>query len=745
MSGAIPPLPPGPGGTPGGMAAGERALATVALSQLPDRLMMLARAIAVGGTVVAASGNGTVVLRSQFGEIVLTTPVDLPVGHVVTLQIPAGNPPTTALVFAARPDGHAVSAPAPGLQTGSGPKAPVAGPPAPEPSPSPAGSDTPAAPVELPILQPGDMVTARLLAAVPPLAIETAGAATTAPAAAPEPQSTPTTGLPVTTSVPAGAAGAVQAALPADAQTALRLAGETALLALRLPGLAQVLSTLGDSPTSQVPAASTADPFTAADAGLPLAGTPPAPPSAARATLSPDPGSPQAAAPPAGASAQPPPAASMDVPARSPPPATPVVISANTGPVDASPANTASANTAPADIMPPGITQPGTAPPGAPPAAGPPPPTTAAQDTTAAPDTAAPGAPSAPQLPEAVITAVPSPLAAALAGAIAEGGAVATLAAAALRQYAPRRTGAGDPAAADEADLHVRLLDPEAEGAPQHAGAATLPARVLGTGVEGRTILETPLGPMALAGRLPAPPGTRLALVLPEPSDAPTAAAAPETPAGGLTRSLAHLAEAQPALARAIAADLIPQPGPRLTTQIAAFIEAAKAGDAAHWIGREGAGMLTRLGPAHEAGRLADAVSGAIQPRVAMTDARTWWSITVPFAANGVIVPLTIRVRHQEDDGGSDGQAGAGPRTTRFQIDLELSRLGPLQLDGLSRARRLDIVLRSRQTLDLRMRQELSGLYTDTVGAMGLSGSLQFQTGMHGWIVPAAGRGGLDA
>lgn len=736
MSGAIPPLPPGPGGTPGGMAAGERALATVALSQLPDRLMMLARAIAVGGTVVAASENGTVVLRSQFGEIVLTTPVDLPVGHVVTLQIPAGNPPATALVFAGRPDGHAAPTPAPGLQTGSGLRAPVAEPPAPEPSPSPAGPDAPPVPVELPVLQPGDMVTARLLPAVPPLAETTVTApATTAPAttaigaATPEPSSTPTTRPPVTTSAPASGTVPAFTALPADVQAALRSAGEAALLALRLPGLAQVLSTLNDGAASQVPTAPVAaDPSAVAGAGPPPPDMPPAPPSTAPATPSPVVGSPSAAS--ADVGPQPPPAAPSGGPAQPPPPAAPPIM--------------------PTAIMPAAIAQSAIAQSNsAPPASGLPAPAAGG----ASPDTAMLSPPSAPAavapepFPQAVAAAVPSPLAAALAGAIAEGGAVAALAAGALRQYAPRRTGAGEPAA-DDADLHVRLLDPESQDAAQPAGAATLPARVLGTGIEGRTILETPLGPMALAGRLPAAPGTRLALVLPDPSeipDMPTTTTAPETPAGGLTRSLAHLAEAQPALARTIAADLMPQPGPRLATQIAAFIEAAKTGDAAHWIGREGAGTLARLGPAHEAGRFADAVSGAIQPRVAMTDARTWWSITVPFAANGVIVPLTIRVRHQEDDSGGDGQAVAGPRTTRFQIDLELSRLGPLQLDGLSRARRLDIVLRSRQTLDLGIRQELSGLYADTVGAMGLAGSLQFQTGMHGWIVPATGRGGLNA
>jgi len=64
-----------------------------------------------------------------------------------------------------------------------------------------------------------------------------------------------------------------------------------------------------------------------------------------------------------------------------------------------------------------------------------------------------------------------------------------------------------------------------------------------------------------------------------------------------------------------------------------------------------------------------------------------------------------------------------------FLLDVELSRLGPLQLDGLIRGKRLDLMLRSQRPLDAPMRQELNEIFQNAQQATGYAGQLFFQAG----------------
>jgi hypothetical protein len=64
----------------------------------------------------------------------------------------------------------------------------------------------------------------------------------------------------------------------------------------------------------------------------------------------------------------------------------------------------------------------------------------------------------------------------------------------------------------------------------------------------------------------------------------------------------------------------------------------------------------------------------------------------------------------------------------RFAIEAELSRLGPVQLDGLVRGTRLILVLRSHRALSPELRQEMRGVFHQAVMQSGLSGDLSFAT-----------------
>ena len=54
---------------------------------------------------------------------------------------------------------------------------------------------------------------------------------------------------------------------------------------------------------------------------------------------------------------------------------------------------------------------------------------------------------------------------------------------------------------------------------------------------------------------------------------------------------------------------------------------------------------------------------------------------------------------------------------------------GPMQLDGLVRGKRFDLILRSTRALPSVMRADLTRILDDALGATGMEGSLVFESG----------------
>jgi hypothetical protein len=78
--------------------------------------------------------------------------------------------------------------------------------------------------------------------------------------------------------------------------------------------------------------------------------------------------------------------------------------------------------------------------------------------------------------------------------------------------------------------------------------------------------------------------------------------------------------------------------------------------------------------------------------------------------------------RGRKDDKGGGHKDGA-----RFIIDAELSRLGPLQLDGLVRLPQFDLAVRSRDSLPPELRANITEIFNDAMQMTKLRGSVAFQ------------------
>lgn len=294
-----------------------------------------------------------------------------------------------------------------------------------------------------------------------------------------------------------------------------------------------------------------------------------------------------------------------------------------------------------------------------------------------------------------------------------------------------------------------------APAATPPAPASTLPtlaATVAGTTSAGQPIVTSERGVMVLNTKTPLPHGTQVTIGLPPVRPAP---AEPFDPLRGqdwpaLRETLEVLAKADPSGTRTLANAILPQANPRLAATLLAFTNGVKKGDARAWLGGEAVKTLEKLGRADLLEKLEEDFK-QLARQAADVPPGDWKPYSIPFSDGTELHRILMHVRQpgaedvDEDAGGADGH---GSRANRFLIDLTLSRIGELQLDGLIRPRRFDLILRTHLPLPPEMRQEIGMLFNGSLETLGMTGAVSFQAGTQGWVAVQpgpAGRVGMSA
>lgn len=165
-----------------------------------------------------------------------------------------------------------------------------------------------------------------------------------------------------------------------------------------------------------------------------------------------------------------------------------------------------------------------------------------------------------------------------------------------------------------------------------------------------------------------------------------------------------------------------PKVGPRLALSLLRFLQSTQGQGLLSWIGTTAPAVLTA---SHHGPSL-------IQLQEADDDLRwlakdppgDWRLVLLPLFGEGP--PEALRFFLKKRGQSPEGEA---PAPVRFLCDLSLSRLGALQLEGLFRDTRFDLVVRSRQPLASALRDELVGVFAAASEAGGLTGGLRFHTG----------------
>lgn len=294
-------------------------------------------------------------------------------------------------------------------------------------------------------------------------------------------------------------------------------------------------------------------------------------------------------------------------------------------------------------------------------------------------------------------------------------------------------------------------IAPAAQGPSPAFSPRTLSAEIVGTTLHGAHILSVfwpgagePLPFMMQTPAGTIPPGTQVQL-LPLMQQAHHPAMQPAS--SGLPAPVFELMggwtwpafdEAAQILAQAAAHDpaaqvlnaILPRPvsPAQMTPALLFFIAAVQSGDMPGWMGDKAINALRREGlrGADALGRLTRDFSG-LSKMQAEPLSQDWRGMAIPMLVQGEIQKIHLYYRHQGGEREEDGEESK-ERSTRFIFDLNLSRLGDVQLDGLMKGRRLDLILRTHAPFSHAMQATMRRKYLDVLEAGSLGGDLAFQT-----------------
>lgn len=181
----------------------------------------------------------------------------------------------------------------------------------------------------------------------------------------------------------------------------------------------------------------------------------------------------------------------------------------------------------------------------------------------------------------------------------------------------------------------------------------------------------------------------------------------------------------------------IPQPlagAPRLDAPAMLFIAALRNGDLLSWLGDKNARQLQAIGKSELLSRLiqdmAQMGARSVEPAPVSSAGGDWRSVSLPMLFGADLTRMQLFVQDEGADKEKLDTDGYKKDWIRFVMNADLSRIGPLQLDGIhSEARQsLDLLIKTHQDIGPDMRKTMRARYTSLMGGMDMAGTLEFKT-----------------
>ncbi|MDF2365927.1 hypothetical protein [Sneathiella sp.] len=251
-----------------------------------------------------------------------------------------------------------------------------------------------------------------------------------------------------------------------------------------------------------------------------------------------------------------------------------------------------------------------------------------------------------------------------------------------------------------------------------------------------RVTLQTPLGTLSYTTTTPPATGTTVQFSIADGIDVFPLPNAETQQSGGrlptigamgdwqnLRESLNLVARQDPIIAQTVINQIMPQPNTQLSNSLLFFMAALNLGSIEKWLGQDFAHALKAAGRAPLLQALEDdfATFSRLQSD---TGGQDWKTLNFPFFDGHNLRQIRMFHRQRKDPNNADPDKD----TTRFVIELNLTKSGQLQLDGLFKRSVFDLAVRSHQAIPEEMRLHIGKLFNEHIEISGLKGQLIFKT-----------------
>jgi hypothetical protein len=199
-------------------------------------------------------------------------------------------------------------------------------------------------------------------------------------------------------------------------------------------------------------------------------------------------------------------------------------------------------------------------------------------------------------------------------------------------------------------------------------------------------------------------------------------------------QTLAHIA---PPAAQAMSA-LTPSPASpqQMTPAALFFIAAARGGDITSWLGDKTIDILRSNGKSGILSRLTQ--EGGLLSRLgAEPVSQEWRGMSLPMFWQNEFHKITLYYKQDKQANDNDNTQG---KSTRFVFDLNLSHMGKVQIDGLFKGTRLDLILRTEQHFSQNVQMDMRATFAKALKEAQCTGELSFQNNPHQWVTIKAGK-----
>ncbi|MAZ02612.1 MAG: hypothetical protein CMN56_05690 [Sneathiella sp.] len=251
-----------------------------------------------------------------------------------------------------------------------------------------------------------------------------------------------------------------------------------------------------------------------------------------------------------------------------------------------------------------------------------------------------------------------------------------------------------------------------------------------------KVTMQTPLGTLSYSTATPPAAGTNVQFAvadeinifpLPEATIQQSGERAPKLTIMGdwsnLREAINQVARQDPIVAQTVISQTIPQANPQLSNSLLFFMAALNLGSIEKWLGQDFVQAMKAAGrtPLLQALEEDFATFSRLQ---ADSGGQDWKSLNFPFFDGANLRQVRMFHRRHKNPDADEGEA----ETTRFLIELNLTKSGPLQLDGLFKSHIFDLAVRSHRDVTEEMRQHITKLFSEHMEISGLNGQLTFKT-----------------